>query len=278
MNSHFDRQMGNGLSTQNVVHADLRISQSSTPWVRTPRRLARNQKVRLFCLPYAGGSASVYRTWQGNLPGAIQVCPLHLPGREARLREALLRRYTDMLQALAAALEPFTDEPYAFFGHSMGAFLGYELALRFIGAGLRPPVHIFVSGRQAPHIRCDVISKPVGEMSDAEFVNELSPINTGSFRTLMENRELSALVLPSLRADFEICQTYEPSFHAPISVPISAFGGTRDPSVNQDEIAAWKPFTTRKFALHMIEGDHFFLNAAANEVQRIVRDELAGVA
>jgi surfactin synthase thioesterase subunit len=199
---------------------------------------------------------------------------VYLPGREARVREPLIRSYSELIGAITEVLLPYTREPYAFFGHSMGAFLGYETALRFIDAGLRAPEHLFVSGRQAPHIRCDFISKPVGQMTDGEFVDELAPLNDGSFRALMDNPELSALVMPSLRADFEVCQTYCPSNHVPIEVPITAFCGTSDASVTDKDTDAWRTATSGAFSLRIIPGDHFFVTASGRQIQQFIRTAL----
>jgi surfactin synthase thioesterase subunit len=158
----------------------------------------------------------------------------------------------------------------------MGAFLGFEVAQRFAAQGLHPPVQVFVAGRQAPSISCDFVSKPVRQMSDLEFADELGRLNVNSLTMLRDNPELLALVMPSLRADFEICETYLPSGRGPAPFPIASLCGDNDNSVEPWEAEAWRDSTAAEFSFHRIPGDHFFVNSNSRQVLEIIARTLAG--
>lgn len=245
----------------------------ANPWVAAGARLCPPARVRLFCLPYAGGGASIYRTWGRALPAQIEVCPVQLPGRESRLREPLIRHAGQLLDALEAALTPWTSEPYALFGHSMGGFLAHELAGRFVAAGRNPPRVLFVSARPAPSLCREWLSGPVASLSDAELLRDLSRLHAAN-AAVLANEELSRLFLPILRADFEVCQSYRPAALPPLAVPVVALGGLADPSVDEEALRPWERTTSRSFSLRLLAGDHFFLNAAGGEVCRLVAQHL----
>src|ERR1039458_1874497 len=213
------------LGAPSLETAPTREAWLSTALVRSPQT-----KLRLFCFPYAGGGASIYRTWQKAFPAAIEVCPLQLPGREMRLKEEGVRDFPSMLRQICDALSAFVVEPYALFGHSMGAFLAYEVAHELIRQGRRAPAHIFVSGHQAPLAASKLLSKSVYAMSDDDLIREMSLLNGPAFMTAMQDAELRKLVLRVLRADLELCQSYHAcrSGHSPLDVDMSALGGMRD--------------------------------------------------
>jgi len=248
------------------------VARSEGAWVLRLRRQA-PPRVRLFCFPYAGGSAAVYRGWLDALPAHVEVCAVRLPGREARLSEAPFTRGEDLVPAVAAALLPLLDMPYALFGHSMGAVAAFELARQWRRQGVCLPVRLFVSGARAPERPNP--DPPLGHLSDREFVAEVrrryDAIPTG----VLENPELLQLLLPSLRADFAIFENYVYRAEAPLDCPISAFGGQDDARVCADDVAAWGTHTTRPVAIRMFPGDHFFIHGSEQAVQRTVSEDLA---
>lgn len=191
-----------------------------------------------------------------------------------RLKEPHIRNFRLLLKELSRALIPFTDEPYALFGHSMGALLVYELALDLVDQAKIPPRYVFVSGRQAPRISREILSKPIHKMSDGEIVRELSPVSGPTFAVALQDMELAKLVLPTLRADLEVCQSYHHLSHPPIQVSMAALGGASDPAVRLEDLQPWQETVSGPFSLHMIDGNHFFVVNAAGKVQRIVRDAL----
>lgn len=226
-------------------------------WVTTPRP-APGAALRLFCFPYAGGNALVYRDWSAGLPASVEVCAIQLPGHGNRLREPLFDRLHPLVEELARQLSPYFDKPFAFFGHSMGALIGFELA-RLLRRQHQPqPAHLFVSGHRAPQKRKKE-QRRTFELPQAEFIEELRRLN-GTPREVFEHPELIDLMTPILRADFAIAQTYEYADDSPLDCDLTAFGGLRDIDVTRDYLEAWESHTTGNFSVRMFPGDHFFLN------------------
>jgi len=225
------------------------------PWIacRNPRPKTR---LRLFCFPYAGGGASIFRTWSDGLPADVEVCPVQFPGRGTRLMERPFTQLSTLIEALAQGLAPLLDKPFAFFGHSLGALVSFELARQIRGQYGTHPVRLFVSGGRAPQIPHR--AAPIHTLPDKEFLLELRRLN-GTPSELLNHEELMEIMVPLLRADFALYETYQYSTDAPLSCPISAFGGLQDHRVNDHDLEAWRAQTSSAFALRMFPGDHFFL-------------------
>ena len=222
--------------------------------------------MRLLCFPYAGGGASIYRTWPSSLPPEIEVLPVQLPGREARIREPAFTSLPPLIDGLLPALgRGLLDGPVAFFGHSMGALVAYELARALRDAGSPRPLHLFVSARRAPDLPAR--TAPIHALPEPEFRQRLRELN-GTPEAVLEHPELMELLGPTLRADFTLIETYEPTSAPPLDCPITAFGGVDDPDVSEEEMAAWRRFTTAAFQLRMLPGDHFFLAQDSGEALR----------
>ncbi|MEM9293800.1 MAG: alpha/beta fold hydrolase [Acidobacteriota bacterium] len=230
-----------------------------SPWLayHKPQPAAR---LRLFCLHYAGGAASVYRGWQALVPPEVEICPVQLPGRESRLRDEPITRVPALVEALETHLTPWLDRPFAFFGHSMGAILSYELVLRMASKGGPTPRALLVSGRRAPHRLDD--EEVIYDLPDDEFKQELRELN-GTPEAVLEHPELMELLLPVLRADFAVCDTYEPSLNAQVPCPIFAYCGLGDEKVSSEDMRAWDRYTASGFKIRLFDGDHFFLQGAA---------------
>lgn len=214
--------------------------------------------IRLFCFPYAGGGASIFRTWSEHLPHDIEVCPVQLPGREDRLLETPFARMPLLVDSLAQVLRPYLDMPYAFFGQSMGALISFELArhIRRAGSSLEP-VHLFVAGHQAPQLPS--LDPPTYHLPEQEFIEELRRLK-GTPESVLQNAEFLRLLLPLLRADFALCETYSYSHDEPFTCPISAFSGLQDTEVSHDGIDQWRIQTSGHFRSRFFEGDHFFVH------------------
>lgn len=214
----------------------------------------------------------IYRDWPRKLPSDIELCAIQLPGRSNRLAEPSYTNILAIARAIAAEIVPLLDMPFAFFGHSMGAVIGFELA-RLLRAEGRPlPLHLFVSGRQAPQIPDD---DPVTyNLPNHEFINELRRLN-GTPKEALEHPELMELLSPIIRADFEAIQTYEYIPDKPLDCPITAFGGLQDRDVSRENLEAWRQQTTSSFLLRMLPGDHFFVNSARDVIITIVAQTLA---
>lgn len=233
-----------------------------------PRSEAR---LRLFCFPYAGGGASVYRNWARQIPSTVEVIPVELPGRGKRLTEPPIRKMPALIEALTPVITPLLDMKFAFFGHSMGAIIAFELARELRRRHGPQPEKIFVSGRQASQIPDrDPITY---NLPEDEFRAELLRLN-GTPIEVLEHAELMDLLLPLLRADFELIQTYQYCDDTPLHCPIAVYGGLEDNYVPREVLLPWKQQTDAPFSLHMLPGDHFFLHSASHILLELLRQEL----
>ncbi|HEX8139723.1 MAG TPA: thioesterase II family protein [Pyrinomonadaceae bacterium] len=245
-------------------------TQTQDKWVIYPREnpLA---DIRLFCFPHAGGGASAYYLWLSALPSFVELCPIQLPGRENRIREPLFTGLPPLVNALAQALSPHLDKPFVFFGHSMGAKLAFELTRRLRRAGGPAPLRLFVSGHGAPHIQST--EPPIHTLPDAEFIREVQRYE-GMPQEILENEELMRYLLPILRADFTINETYVYTEEPQLSCPITAYGGLQDEGAPPADIEAWRKQTTGGFEFQMFPGGHFFLQTKRQPVLRELSHQL----
>jgi len=240
------------------------------PWIVRPRPNP-HARLRLFCLPYAGGGASTYRRWPALLPADIEVAAVQLPGREERLREPACSNASELCQQLAAVLAPYLDRPFALFGHCLGGLVAFELTrlLRTIGAPA--PVHLFISGHGGPR---KVYGFPsLTGVTDAELVRLLRRLG-GAPDELLADGNLMQLMLPLLRCDLTVCQTYRYVAAEPLACPISAFGGIRDEVVRRADVLAWSAETCGGFQARMFPGGHFFLDEAKPRLLQAITDDL----
>lgn len=252
----------------------MTTTQTVNSWVICPSPNPQ-AKLRLFCFPYAGGGALSFRSWADSLPPTIEVCAIELPGRGIRLKEPPFTRLEPLIQAIAQTLLPYLDKPFAFFGHSMGGLVSFELARLLRRKHSLSPVHLFVSGRRAPHLPDP--NPPIHALSEPELLEELRSLK-GTPEAVLENAELMQLLLPTLRADFAALETYVYSSEPPLDCPITAFGGLQDSEVSCDDLEAWREQTKAGFLLQMLPGDHFFLHSARSLLLQSLSGELHEIA
>jgi surfactin synthase thioesterase subunit len=227
--------------------------------------------LKLFCFPYAGGTASIFRSWVNLLPSAIHVIPVELPGRGARLSESPYISLPSLVEDLAEAILPHLDRPFAFFGHSMGAVIGFELARYLRQAHGREPYALFASGRRAPHVPdTDPLTY---NLPHDEFIEELRRID-GTPSEVLEHAELMELMLPLLRADFQLIQTYKYLEGDPLRCSIFAYCGSQDEEENRELMSKWQEQTVSRFKLHVLPGDHFFLRPAQGLLLELLARDL----
>ena len=240
------------------------------PWIFCPKPNAA-ARLRLFCVPYAGAGASVYREWPEFLGDQVELCALQLPGRENRLREPPFTRLRQAVEEAATVLHSYQDLPIALFGHSMGAVVCFELA-RTLRSQNRAPVHLFASGRRSPQYpdRRPLLTS----LTDESFVAEIRRRYNGIPREVLQEPELMELLLPTLRADVEMLETYDYQPGPPFEFPITTFGGRNDHETPLEELGGWRDLTSARFETNVVPGDHFFLRSAAREMLAIIRREL----
>lgn len=232
-------------------------------------------RVRLFCFPYAGGGASVFGGWSALLPDWVEVLALQLPGRETRLREPPVRSMSEIVAHLAPHIAKLDDLPFVFFGYSLGALIAFETARALRRAGQVMPRHFFVAASIAPqaeHANDPLIHK----LPDERFYEGLRRYQ-GIPEALLANAEFMSLLLPMLRADFEVLETYRHVVEPPLNVPMSAYGGLSDPEIGPDAIVAWNEQTSAGFTVQFFPGDHFFLRSAVKPLLAAVARELESV-
>jgi medium-chain acyl-[acyl-carrier-protein] hydrolase len=227
--------------------------------------------VRLFCFPFAGGGASIYREWRRDLQG-LDVVAVQPPGREDRHGEAAYTSLTTLTRDLAGEIAPWLDRPSVFFGHSMGGAIAYQLAVDLAAAGLQGPELLIVSARPAPHI--PPARQPIHALSDDAFVSELRKL-AGTPMAVLENRELMEFLLPTLRADFELCDTHVCAREAGLTIPIVVFGGVEDATAPRASLEAWRDYTTGPVSVRMFPGGHFFLQSQKTAVLQAVQDAIS---
>jgi surfactin synthase thioesterase subunit len=226
---------------------------------------------QLFCFPHAGGGPSFFRPWGASLQPEITVRRVLLPGREGRLEEPPFRRIADLLDPLCAALAPRLDQPYALFGHSMGAMVAYEVARRLSAADIPRPACLIVSGRGAPGPARD--RRRLSALPDDELATEVARLN-GMPSEVLGDPELLGVLLPALRADYELVETYHPLPGGHLDCPVIAYMSTSDPEVTYTEMLAWRDVTSGEFSMRVFRGDHFYLKGGRPDVLRAVREDM----
>jgi medium-chain acyl-[acyl-carrier-protein] hydrolase len=265
------KSISQGNSEVTIMSASpAKITKSTGSWMSFIKP-APGARLRLFCFPYAGGGSMIFRNWAAGLPSTVEVAALRLPGREGRLSEKPFTSLASLVRTINEVLEPYLDKPFAFFGHSMGAVIGYELArLLQTERGLEPS-HLFVSGRRAPQYPDD--NRHTSALPEKEFVEELKRLN-GTPREVLDHPELMEMMIPVLRADFSVCQGYEYTPGPPLNCPITAYGGLNDTDVTRETLEGWREHTTSTFTLRMLEGDHFFLHSSQSLLLRVLSQAL----
>jgi medium-chain acyl-[acyl-carrier-protein] hydrolase len=227
--------------------------------------------IRLFTFPPAGFGATFYHSWASLLPAGIELNNVQLPGRENRLRESAFSNMQDLVDRLEIDLQTELDRPFAFFGHSMGAWVAFELASRFEKSG-RQPDYLFVSGRQSP--ATPDFLPAIHQLPDTAFIDELQHRYSGIPSTVLNDADLLALFLPSLRLDVTILETYTPTSISPLDLPIAVFNGENDTTLPQEALAGWKNFTRKSFSWHTFPGGHFYLQKHSDMAVAVIVDKL----
>ncbi len=194
----------------------------------------------------------------------MQIAAVQLPGREHRLAEPAFSSLDALLPSLLDGIRTHLDRPFAIFGHSMGALIAFELARTLRGGGMQSPAHLFVSGHRAPQLPDRRPS--IHALPDAEFWPALRSLG-GTPDEVFAHQELMALVEPTLRADFQLCETHAWREEPPLDIPLSVFGGLDDPNVERSELEAWRDVTRGAVHVEMLPGDHHYLHQAQ---QRLV--------
>jgi medium-chain acyl-[acyl-carrier-protein] hydrolase len=228
--------------------------------------------VRLFFFPYAGAGATTYYAWSRLFPLEIEPYLVHLPGRDKRINEPALTELAPLTESLVQILLPFLDKPFSFFGHSMGALVGFEVARRLRKQCSRLPIHLFVSGRRAPHV---TDSRPILHgLPEEEFLVETERRYGALPEAVLKDRAVLQIFLSMLRADLTLLETYQYTDNVPLECPLSVFGGLQDTTVTHEQLFAWREQTNARFELKMFPGDHFFVQSSKLTIAQAMNEDL----
>ncbi len=223
-------------------------------------------KLRLYCFPFAGSGATTFRTWWQDLPSDVEVAAIQLPGRDNRMNEPPFQRLSPLVRAIADALAPTFRTPFAFFGHSLGALVSFELTRELRRRNAAQPLRLIVSGRRPPQIPPEVRRH---ELPHAQFVQWVRKLG-GIPEIIWREPELIAMFLRLLRADMAVNDAEAYVDDQPLDCPISAFGGADDDMANETQIDAWRVQTRNTFSLEMVPGKHFFLLDSRRQLLRSI--------
>lgn len=245
------------------------------PWI-VPYKKNPAASLRMICFPYAGGGASFCRAWGRYLPDDVELISVQLPGREQRFMEEAFTRMAPLVNQLSDVMQEYLNKPFVFFGHSMGAVIGYEVIRRLRNRACQQPGLFIVSGRQAPQIPDK--GPAIHHLPDDQFCIEFLRRNfSAKLKAVLENAELKDLFLPQIKADVELIETYSYTEEDPLDCPIVAFNGADDTDVIITELQEWAGQTTREFRSYIFPGGHFFIESAEPQVLAAIRGELHGI-
>ncbi|GAA0077061.1 thioesterase II family protein [Clostridium sp. CTA-5] len=227
-----------------------------------------SDKLRIFCFPYAGGGASIYKNWEKNLPVGVGVYPIQLPGRENRIIEKAYTDMNELTDAIVKAIIPYLDKKFIFFGHSLGAKILYEVTCELRERWRLEPCHIIVSGSRAPHIS---EPRPLHELSDEMFIKELKRYS-GLSEEFLQNEALMKLFLPIFRADFTLDEKYIFKKREKFNFKITSFNGDSDIETDSESVKAWDMYTNVGLDEKVFKGGHFFISTDEESVLHSVSD------
>ena len=256
-------------SNQNQPKSSLNLSSADNWLVRCQTKSP--ARYRLFCFPYAGGGASIFNNWETELPPEVEIVAVQLPGRENRLSESPLTRLKQLIKTLFPIIIPQLDLPFALFGHSLGAWIAFELIRELRRQKLSLPTHFFVSGSKAPQFMD--LNPPIHRLPDEKFIAKIKDFQ-GTPEAVLQDTRLMEAYIPALRADFAILETYFYANQAPLNFPITAFGGNHDAQISATELRSWQQQTSSKFDQQMFNGGHFFLHSARQDLLKAISLQL----
>ncbi|MCD6569377.1 MAG: thioesterase [Deltaproteobacteria bacterium] len=234
-------------------------------WIRFSRN--KDISIRMFCFPYAGGSAQVFQPLAKMVPRGVDVFALELPGRGRRFREHLLGNIHSIVNDAMKGIFPLLDKGFIFFGHSLGGLVAFELARALRRKRFSLPRHLFVSGVIAPQIPNN--EPPVYNLPRDAFIKKLEEIG-GTPTEIVDNEELLELMIPILRSDFQVYETYKYVPEPPLECPVTVFGGAKDKIVKPEHIEEWSEQTSILFSRHILNGGHFFIQDHLGDILNII--------
>lgn len=246
------------------------INKITKTWFQNGR-VSEQAELKMFCFPYAGGTSLMFNKWADLLPSTVQVLPVELPGRGVRLKEPAYISLPELIDELEEVIWPLLDKPFVFFGHSMGALIAFELARTLRHKYGRESQALFVSACRAP--QTPKIEPITYNLPHDEFINELIKMD-GTSKAVIEDAELMEMIIPLLRADFQLVQTYEYLPGTPFRCPINIYGGLQDHHIPRELLLPWREQTSSRCSLRMLPGDHFFIRSSQAQLLKLLARDL----
>ena len=232
-------------------------------WLVSPRPTP-GAEMRLFLFPFAGGGPAAFGKWPAAFPGTIETWITHYPGRGSRHNDPPIKKLAVLVENIFQAIQPHLDKPFAFFGHSLGGLVAFELARLLRNQNLPQPETLFISACSAPHLPDP--HPPIHALPYAEFLKAVEDFN-GIPSEVLNFPELLEILLPVLRADFELVENYRYSPNQPsLDIPVIVLGGIDDPRVSKEQLEGWSAQTNSGFKAIYFPGDHFFINDVRDEI------------
>ncbi|MFD2054854.1 SDR family NAD(P)-dependent oxidoreductase [Mesorhizobium calcicola] len=230
---------------------------------------------RIICFPHGGGSVQSFRTWSDYLPDDVDLICLDLPGRGKRSAEAAIRSMDVLVPMVTEALRGYNDRPFVFFGHSVGALVAYEIARSLEKASLPCPFHVVVSAHPSADVPAD--EPPMYIYADDKLTDVIRSLGLVPKEALANEELLNNFILPPMRADFELAETYDRNLPTPLRAAITAMGGVQDETINANDLDEWRRLTTSRFARIMFDSDHFYTHSMTEEVVSTLLREVGEV-
>lgn len=233
-----------------------KLTVKSSPWFFVPKPNPKAD-LRLFCFPYAGGMAEIYYSWINDLPDNIELVAIQYPGHVPGTCEKLYTRLTHLAEDLVKEIEQLDDKKYVFFGHSMGVLVAYELAQKILQSKMRNPEYLFFAARNPPHL--PIVQPLIHNMTDDEIIQVARAFNALP-EEVLRNQELLKVIIPILKADFEMIGTWnhDPDAEA-LDIPICAFSGVNDSLGLPKNMAEWNKYTKKDFRIIKVPEQHYFI-------------------
>jgi surfactin synthase thioesterase subunit/acyl carrier protein len=261
-------------------------------WLVFPRPRP-SASIRLLCFPFAGGGATVYRPWVEHLHPSIELVAVEPPGRASRIHEAPVADLKLFLTALRSAVRLYLDKPWAFFGHCVGGLTLFETARLLLRENLELR-HLFISASRPPHrikregpFEEQILSFLIREKQydplrephrqpDEVFANMLRYFSMTATDEMLAQSELRSLLLPAIRADFEMAANYRFRREPAWPVPLTCFRGDADPYVTREDTLQWASYTSRDYRAHARPGGHYLLVEDQQFIVQTINQALSG--
>lgn len=230
-----------------------------------------NAKCRLFCFPYAGGSAAIYRMWNADFPESLELCAVEIPGR-IQLRTPPAETLPELVEAIFPDILELLDKPFAFFGHSFGSIIAYEVAKRLQRENKNLPVHLWVSSRRGPQVPLGI--EPTYHLEDSQFIDLIQHQYGAIPKAVLAEKELLKILLPILKADIKVNEIYLGELNPILSIPLTVFYGMQDHSVSRENLEKWCATTSAACELQSFAGGHFFIDTERRAVTHKILEKM----